>query len=64
MSLSSPFTHQPVHARKVTPEVACTVGGGHLLGIDHHWVALQRRKRMNQANPISKNEINLIKRLL
>ncbi len=41
--LPSPFTHQPVHARKVTPEVAGAVGSRYFLGIDHHWVALKSK---------------------
>lgn len=36
------LSDQPVHARQVAPEVARTVGSGHLLGIDHHRVALIR----------------------
>ena len=36
----SPFSHQPVHARKVSPEVASAVSRRHLLCVDHHWVAL------------------------
>lgn len=35
------LSDQPVHARQVAPEVAGTVGSGHLLGIDHHRVALR-----------------------
>lgn len=40
-STSLPMADQPVHSRKVPPEVAGAVGGRHFLGIDHHWVALQ-----------------------
>lgn len=44
------FADQPVHARKVPPEVAGTVGGRHFLGIDHHWVALRGRRALKQSD--------------
>ena len=41
--LPSQSAHKPVHARKVTPEVASAVGSRHFLGIDHHRVALKSK---------------------
>ena len=43
--LPSPFSHQPVHARQVPPEVAGAVSSRHLLGIDHHRVTLAGGRR-------------------
>lgn len=33
-------SHQPVHTRKVSPEVAGPVCSGHFFGVDHHRVGL------------------------